>query len=88
MIFIVVIVFFVLCRTLLFYRLRKTFLLLFQILFLSIPFSGKVVQRYSYNIISIFSVNVPEKKNDEIESAKKKEEMIEKTEGTIKLTLT
>ena len=35
-----------------------------------------------------FSVNIPEKKNDETETAKNEEEMAEKTEGTIKLTLT
>ena len=34
-----------------------------------------------------FSVDIPEKK-DEIETAKKEEEMVEKTEGTIKLSLT
>ena len=31
-----------------------------------------------------FSVDVPEKKDDEIESTKKEEEVVEKTEGTIK----
>ena len=35
-----------------------------------------------------FFVDVPEKKDDEIETAKKEEKMVEKTEGTIKLSLT
>ena len=35
-----------------------------------------------------FFLDVPEKKDDEIETAKREEEIIEKTEGTIKLSLT
>ena len=35
-----------------------------------------------------FFVDIPEKKDDEIEIAKKKEEMVEQSKGTIKLTLT
>ena len=37
---------------------------------------------------ALFSVIVPEKKDDATEITKKEEEMVEKTEGTIKLILT
>ena len=50
--------------------------------------SGFLLLFVYYFFLVFVSINAPEKKDDGIETAKKEEEMVEKSEGTIKLTLT
>ena len=87
MVFIIVIDFFFLNRIFSFLFVSEKFVYfcfhhVFKISLLLVVFYGDISRISSV----CFSVDVPEKKDDEIETVKNEEKMVEKTEGTIKLT--
>ena len=61
---------------------------MFQTLFWACPLLENFYSDIHTILSVFFSVDVTEKKDAEIETAKKEEEKSEKAEGTIKLTLT